>query len=540
MEPPHISDSHAGQQQSMTKKTSSVESKETSQKKRGEWWRFAPSDLAYKFKRDDVTKELKRKTARGLVSRFAANGISAFLTMASTIVLARLLTPEEFGLFAMVAAVMEFARSFREVGLGTATVQRETIFHEEVSMLFWVNLGIGGGTMIAMAALAPAIVWFYGDPGLFNICVVSSTVFLFAGLTVQHRALLERQMKFVHLGAIYVVATILSIAVAISFAFYGLSVWALVWRDVSFAGIYAVGTWAFCRWVPGLPKKDVSIRPMVAFGAEVTGFDILQYFSRNADRLLIGRFWGACDLGFYTKAMQVVMVPVEHLRMTMLGLGLSPLSALKSNGDRYRRFFCKLLSVFAFMYMPMVVFVGLEADTLVRVLLGERWVSAAPLVQVFSIAAFVRPISSACHLVMVSWGMTRRYLIVGAINSGCMIASFGVGLRWGSIGVAYGYCLASLCLLTWELRYCLNETPISWILVVRGVAMPVLASLGAGIVSIVVMAHINEASSGRSVIYSLIVIVLAYLAIWLVVPNGRRELWEFWSYRQELFSKSLS
>jgi O-antigen/teichoic acid export membrane protein len=491
------------------------------------------------FNRENVKKDLKRKSVQSLFTRFVANGISAALTMASTIVLARLLTPEEFGLFAMVAAVMEFARSFREIGLGTATVQRENITHEEVSVLFWINVGIGVVSMLLMCSLSSAVVWFYGNEELFSICMVSSTVFLFSGLTAQHRALLERQMHFGYLAIIYIGATILSIGVAILLALYGFSFWALVWRDLSFAGFYAAGTWVLCGWVPSLPRRNVNVRSCLRFGTEITGFDILQYFTRNVDRLLIGRFWGPTQLGLYTKAMQLVMMPVEHIRMTIMGVGLSPLSALQKDPERYRRFFCTLLSALTFLYMPLVVFVAIQSESLILVFLGEKWLNAAPLLSVFSLAAFLKPISSICHLIMVSYGMTKRYLRVGLLNSICMISSFAMGIQWGVIGVAYGYAFTSFALLIWELLYCLKGTAVRASDVIKTISIPVFSSVSAGILLIAIMSNIEGRSTLFRVFSSFIIIVVTYLGIWLCLPDGRKRLTVFWSYRVELFRKGM-
>ena len=487
------------------------------------------------FSKEQLKRDLKRKSVRGTLIRVTANGTSAALTMGSAIVLARLLKPEEFGLFAMVAVITQFARSFMELGLGTATVQRDEITHEEVSTLFWVNLGVGIILMAAMAGLSPAVAWFYGDTRLFHVCMVLSTVFVFGGLTVQHRSLLERQMRFSYLGVIYVASTLISICVAIALALYGFGFWALVWRDLAAVALYAAGTWVLCGWIPGLPRWNAGVRSSLRFGADVSGFSIVQYFTQNLDRVLIGRFCGATPLGLYAKALQLAMMPIEHIRMTILGVGLSPLSALQSDAERYRRFYSRLLSVLSFLYMPFVVFIAIQSEDVIRLLLGEAWVSAAPLLRIFAIAGFVRPIVATYQLVMISCGKTRRYLLWGMVNSVCLIAAFAIGIGWGAIGVSYGYAFASYAILVWSSWYCFKDTPVSALLVIKTILLPVMSSCGAGIILVALRPSISNTSLLVSIVTSFLLVVVVYLGIYLCIPNGRQKLSEFWSYRAELF-----
>ena len=154
------------------------------------------------FSRDKLKKNLKKKSVHGAINKILANGSSIVISMATAVVLARLLSPAEFGLFAMVLTFTEFARLILELGLGVFTVQREKITHEEISTLFWINLAVGIILMAALSGISPVIAWFYGEISLKSICIVLSIVFLIKGSCVQQRALLERQMRFGYLGII--------------------------------------------------------------------------------------------------------------------------------------------------------------------------------------------------------------------------------------------------------------------------------------------------------------------------------------------------
>ena len=168
----------------------------------------------------------------------------------------------------------------------------------------------------------------------------------------------------------------------------------------------------------------MNVRSSLRFGIDLTGVSFIQYLTQNVDQDLIGRFCGASPLGFYTKALQLVMMPVANIQTIFWDVGLSPLSALQNDAERYRRFFGRLLSVQSFIYLPIVVFIAIQAEDVIRLLLGEISVSAAPILRVFAIAGFVTPIVGTFPLVMVSCGKTRRYLMWAMINGFCMIMAY--------------------------------------------------------------------------------------------------------------------
>src|SRR5207237_1933354 len=143
-------------------------------------------------------------------------------------ILARLLTPKDFGLFAMVTTVMAFLRVFKDAGLSTATIQREDITHGQVSNLFWINVAMSGAIGLLLAAGSPAIAWFYREPRLVPITLVLSSTFLLSGLAVQHTALLNRQMRFQAIAVVQVGSMLVGIAVGIGMAWHNYSYWSLV------------------------------------------------------------------------------------------------------------------------------------------------------------------------------------------------------------------------------------------------------------------------------------------------------------------------
>ena len=234
----------------------------------------------------DLKSDLGGRSLRGGSSLVMSEiGCNVFRLL-GTVVLARLLTPEHFGLVGMVTALTAFAEMFKDLGLGTATIQKKEITHEQISTLFWVNAGAGIALMLVLAAAAPLISWFYHDTRLIWITIAISSTFLFGGLTIQHQALLRRQMHFSRLAFITVLSTGLSTVIGIAMAWQGFEYWALVWKEASRAIIQAGATWALSHWLPGLPRRGTGVRTMLQTGSHVTGFNILVFASRSLDQEL--------------------------------------------------------------------------------------------------------------------------------------------------------------------------------------------------------------------------------------------------------------
>ena len=245
------------------------------------------------------SKDLKRRTAHGALISTGAQIASLVLRMGSMMILARLLLKEDFGLVNMVTALTGFLGLFRDVGLSMASVQRQTITAAQTSTLFWVNLAVGGLLAGVAAIAAPLLVRFYHEPRLLWITILLGAGFLFNGATAQHRAMLQRSMRFKALVTIDVVSLFISVALGIGLASAGQAYWALVAMNVSQPVANLIGAWLATGWIPGKPQRGCGIRSMLWFGGTVTLNNVIVYFAYNVDKVLLGRFLGAEVLGVY-------------------------------------------------------------------------------------------------------------------------------------------------------------------------------------------------------------------------------------------------
>jgi len=438
------------------------------------------------FNTDHLRSGLKAHSLRGGFWTLTSHSSMFVLRIISVAVLARLLSPDDFGLLAMVLTLTAFADLFKDIGLSTATIQRQTITHEQISNLFWVNLVAGLLTMSAVLMLAPLMVRFYGDGRLLLVTALLSINFLFGGLTVQHQALLKRQMRFARVAIAEISAFALSLIIAIILAMRWrdtpMSHMALVYMSVARCFFLMVGMWLLCRWFPGLPGRGTGVRSMLRYGTHVTGFNLINYFARNLDRILIGRHCGAGPLGFYSKAYQFLLLPVQQFRIPLVSVAMPALSALQEQHEKYRWYVRKIIAMLAFVTMPLMAFLGVCADLVVRVFFGGQWEEAIPIFRVLSILGFVQPVAGMCGLVLLTLGKSKKYLYFGIMNSSLIAASFLLGIQKGAIGVACAYTVVSYVSLLPLWKYCFSGTPVSPSLFLRAIKLPAITSMLMGLI----------------------------------------------------------
>jgi O-antigen/teichoic acid export membrane protein len=491
------------------------------------------------FNTEHLKSDLKGRSVRGGAVTMTAQVAQFLLQTGSTVVLARLLTPHDYGLIAMVTAITAFAALFKNMGLSAATIQRAEINHHQISTLFWINVAVGFVLASILAGVAPIISWFYGEPRLTNITFVLASTFIFSGLTVQHDALLRRQMRFSAIAVIETGSMVIGIIIAIVLAWYGMRHWALVGLSVGTAICNAVLVWVFCGWRPCLPIRRAGVRSMLAFGGHITGFNIANYFSRNLDNVLIGRYFGSGVLGLYSRAYSIMMLPIDQIRVPLQSVATPALCHIQNDFVRYQKYYTKLISLIAFITMPLIVFLFVCGDQTVHLLLGNQWSGAAGIFKILAIAAFIQPVISPAGLVLVSLGQSKRYLKWGVFNSIITVASFIVGLPWGAVGVALSYAIVNYLLFFPCLWYCFRRSPMSIAAFMQAILRPMTASLCMGAAIFPAYLFLQNQSDIMVIGTCFVLGLSAYLLVWVLIPGGIQTLREFRSYGPVVFGKKI-
>jgi PST family polysaccharide transporter len=395
---------------------------------------------------DHLQRDLTRRSLRGGLIAFGSQAIRFAAQFGGTILLARMLTPHAFGLVAMIAALSVLLDMVKELGLSAATIQRPVITQQQVSTLFWINTGFACLLALGLVLAAPAIAGFYDEPDLVGITRWLALGFVVSGLTVQHWALLRRQMRFTAIAVIETGAELVALALAVVCAVKGAGYWALVVQRVSGPAITMVASWLLCPWRPGLPVHDQEISKMLRFGGSVTGFNLLAAAARSLDQILIGWLWGPVVLGFYERAARLVLVPLNNLNAPLYAVAMPALSRLEAQPERYRHAFLLVFEKFAMVTMPPAALAAVTSDWVVGLLFGPQWLDAAPFVASFSAAAITLPAMLSVALLYLSQNRGSDMLRAGLADTAAVAAAILAGLSFGAVGIAIAYAVAGLAL----------------------------------------------------------------------------------------------
>lgn len=384
-----------------------------------------------------------RTISSGIVTGLS-QGVQFCVNLASIVVLARVLTPDDFGLVAMVATIMGFLRIFNEAGLSTATIQREGITQAQVSNLFWTNLALGGIVTVLLAVSSPAIAWFYREPRLVTITLALSVTFILTSSTVQHIAVLKRQMRFGVVAAVQTGAAVIGVAVGVGMAWFDFGYWSLVAMNLVTAVAGCVLTWAASSWRPGLPVRRSGTRSLLAFGANLTVSSFLWSLVRGSDALLIGRIFGPASLGLYSRAQALLLRPVEQFISPLETVVVPTLSRLQNQPERYRAMVFQVFDVVALVSFAFGGLLFSLAHPLTLVVLGSQWEQAAPIFAGFTLVALYAPITNVAGWLITSQGRGRDFLVLTSTACASTLVAFGTGLLFGPAGVAVAYSISCL------------------------------------------------------------------------------------------------
>jgi O-antigen/teichoic acid export membrane protein len=425
-------------------------------------------------------KDLKQRTLRGGLARLCAQAANFLLRGGSLMILARLLGPKEFGLVGMVTAFTGVLDLFRDFGLSSAAVQRTTVTEEQVSTLFWINMLVGALLGLLAIAMAPVIAAFYHEPRLFSVTVILAAGFLFNAAGVQHSVLLQRQMRFTALSLIGVVSLIVGTSIAIGGAKAGYGYWALVAMTVSSPLIATIGLWVATRWVPGMPHRRAGIRSMMRFGGTLTLNGLVAYAAYNAEKVLIGRFWGTDAIGIYGRAYQLVNIPTANLNSAVGEVAFSALSRLQDDPSCLKSYFLKGFSLVLAMTLPITIACALFADDMIFVLLGPKWKDAAAIFRLLAPTIAIFAIINPLGWLLNSVGLVGRGLKIALVFAPVMIAGYVMGLPYGPKGVAFAYSAVMTLWVIPHILWCVHGTAISLWDILLATSRPLASGILAG------------------------------------------------------------
>jgi len=472
--------------------------------------------------RDDVLAkpidDPKGRSIRGGATAIVSQSCRFAIRTGTMMLMARLLSPEEFGLQGMVLAMTGFLGLFRDAGLSTVTVQRDTITHAQISTLFWINVAVGMALTALMIVVSPAIASFYHDPRVVMMTIVSAPAFLFNALSVQHYALLQRHMRFVALAVIELAALLCSTALGLAMAMRGYGYWALVGMTVALPLATTIGCWLALPWRPGLPARDSGLRSMLSMGGIVTFNTFVVYVAYNTEKVLLGRFWGPEALGLYGRAYQLISLPSDLLISAIASVALPSLSRLQNDPERLHRAFLRSYAAALSLAIPATLSCALFAGEIVNVMLGPKWRATVPIFRLMTPTILAFALINPFNWFLVSSGRARRSLYISFLVAPVVILGAVGGMRFGPQGVAIGFSSMMLLLTVPVIAWARAGTAISGLDVWKAVRGPIAAgaaaALGGYITSYLLQASLPIlplVAVGSAVVCLVYFLVLLYL-----------------------------
>ena len=466
--------------------------------------------------------DLHGRSARGTAVLLVAQAFKFALYVASTVVLARLLTPEDFGLYAFAFAIVGVPGLFKDLGFSYAAIQWPTIDHRQASTLFWINAGVGIGLAAVTAAAAPLVGSIADTSGLTPVLVALAAVLPFAGLASQHQVLVVRQVRFGALAVVDVTAVALGLVVGVAAAVLGAGYWSLVAGYAVTEAVLAVGAWIVCSWRPGLPSRRTGVRSLLHVGGYITGVRVLLYLSFASDKLAIGSSAGERQLGLYDRAWALLFLPINQFTTPLWQVAYTTLSRLQDESVRYREQLGRFVLASSALGMPSVgLLVGI-ADTLVPLFLGSQWDDSVVLFQALAPIAFVATFAAASGWIYLSLGRARRQFAWTLGTTAATVAAVAIGLQWGALGVAVAMSASRVALTLPTVVFTCAGTFVRWTDVVRPAARPAFAALAAALLLAGAKEILPEMRPPIELVRDSVLYLLLYVGVLLALPDGPR------------------
>lgn len=367
---------------------------------------------------------------------------NTIIAVGVTAVLTRLLTPADFGIVAMVVVISGFMSILAEAGLSTAVVQKRELDDTGLSSLFWVGLGLGAGMALVLAASSPLVAMLFKEPRLKPVVALMGLGFLFVALGRVPNGLLERSFRFREIALADFVAAVAGGALGITGALLGFGYYALVAETLAFALVAALMRLYLSGFRPRRVFQASSIRSVGHYSGGVTAFTAINYWARNLDKALIGRFLGAAELGFYGRAYALMLVPIQAINGVVNPTLHPVLATLQHDREQMAHTYLKIAKTVAIVAIPTMCVMASLAPELVRTIWGPKWGPSVPVFLVLCIVGAVQPVGATFGAVFLSLNRTKWLAISGLVNAVILMTGMAIGVQHGISGVAIGYSIA--------------------------------------------------------------------------------------------------
>jgi PST family polysaccharide transporter len=358
------------------------------------------------------------------------------VTFVTTVVLARLLAPSDFGLVGMAAVYTGLVTMLGEMGLGAALVQRRDISERDLDTVFWSGLAAAAVIYAASFALSPVASWFFRDPEVGAMVRVSSVAFVVTSVGTVHKALLNKAMRFDRLARAEVTAILSYGCIAVALAVAGFGAWAIVFGQVARAAVEVLVLWLVERWRPRVRFEIASFKGLFGFGANVWAFNFVNYARENVDFLVVGRVLGATQLGLYTFGYNLANLPRRQLISIVGRVTFPAFSKVQDDDESLRAIYAKVIRFVSLFSFPLLSGLAVVAPLLVPLVYGEKWLPSVLPIQVLCGAGMLYSLGGPSGSVFLAKGRPGLLLKISVISLSGLLLMLLWLVRYGIVGVS--------------------------------------------------------------------------------------------------------
>ncbi|VEP18394.1 Flippase [Hyella patelloides LEGE 07179] len=377
------------------------------------------------------------------ISQIVRQGMQ-FLTL---IILARLLSPSDFGVLGIALIITNFIAIFKDLGTSAVIIHKKDISNSLKNTIFYFNCSFGLLATLVLFLIAPVISQIYTEQKLLLILRVLSCNFTISSFSTIHKALLEKELKFNQLAKVEIIATVISSTVSVVLALLGYGVWSLVYQILIITTITTVLLWCNTQWKPNFSFNLGELREVREYSLSLTGYTIFNFFIRNADDFLIGKVLGTQALGYYTLAYRLMLHPLVSISTVIARVMFPVLSKIQEDNARFRFAYLRVVGIIALITFPIIMTISIIAEPLILTFFGEEWKPVISLLLIFTPTAMIQSITTTVGIIYQAKGRTDLMLQWGIFAGILIIFSFVFGLRWGINGVAVAYSFTSFFIL---------------------------------------------------------------------------------------------
>jgi PST family polysaccharide transporter len=433
-----------------------------------------------------ASKSLGKRARRGVAWSFLREGVTEVLLFPASMVMARLLTPEEFGVSAAALFFIQLAARLGDMGFNAALVRSKLVTEAHLSSVFVVHLCFGALACGTLVAAAPLVATFYGIPETGQIIRVASVTFLITPLGAVPGALLTRHMRFRETSLVDWFHCVAFAATSVGLAWMGFSFWSLVYGRMASMAVKVAARVYYARWRPSLKFEGHALRDVVSFGLGMHTRRLLEYAAGNLDNLMIGKLMGMTALGLYDKAFSTVDRFLTRLNTGGPAVMFRVFSIIHEDPARFQRGYARAILSASLLGVPFFAVLIATAPQLIVVLFGPAWTEAAPAFQLLCAAAMLRVLnayaSSAAMAAGRVWSEVWRQVAYVAL----MVAGIVIFRDWGPTGAAAAVLLATSAMTVLMHMLLRRVARLTWSQMLAPQAPAVMCAAGAVAVVLVV------------------------------------------------------